>query len=523
MSSGAAGPLPELSAATRRRDLERATAGGLDLLVIGGGINGVCVARDAAMRGLSVLVVDQAQFAGGTSSRSSKLIHGGLRYLEHLELGLVFESLSERGRLLSLAPNLVRPLEFLMPVYEGDSHGLWTVDAGLWVYDLMSLFRKVKRHNRLDAREVLERMPGLRAEGLKGGVVYDDATTDDACLTLAILRSAVGHGALAVSNARVTALSLGDARVASATLEDRLTGQLHTVRAKAFVNTAGPWVDAVRRLAVPGAAPLLRPTKGTHAVFEAGRVPITRAITMRGKRDGRVVFLLPWLTYTLLGTTDTDYDGDPAEVSATPDDLAYLLETANHAFPALALTERDVLGTFSGLRPLVADETSTVPSDLSRRYSLTQDAPGLFTLTGGKLTTARRMAEDTLDEVLKGGALTAPRSCTTAEEPLLEDVPFGSLADSLAAVAGLDATSARFLAMCYGSDARHVVALAAEHPELAERIVPEHPHLLVQVLFGARHELLATPREFLEHYGKGGLARHPAAGARVAGVYDRFL
>ncbi|MBI4862534.1 MAG: FAD-dependent oxidoreductase [Candidatus Riflebacteria bacterium] len=520
--TAAQGPDPEappaLSSATRQAHLERAVADGVDVLIIGGGINGVCVARDAAMRGLSVLVVEQAQFASGTSSRSSKLIHGGLRYLEHLELGLVFESLTERDRLLSLAPNLVRPVGFLIPVYEGDKHSLWEVDAGLWIYDLMSLFRMVKRHNRMNADAVTAQMPGLRAQGLKGGVIYDDATTDDACLTMAILRSAVTHGALAVNRARVVALGEERSRIATARIEDTLTGEIHMIRARAVVNTAGPWVDAVRRLARPDAQPLLRPTKGAHAVFSGERVPLSRAVVMVGRGDGRAIFMLPWLGYTLLGTTDTDFTGDPSEATATHEDLVYLLETANYFFPDLSLTPADVIGRFAGLRPLVADESSDVPSDISRRYSLTQDAPGLFTLTGGKLTTARRMAEDTLDLVLKSARIKAPRRCWTARESLLASVPFDALVDELKAAAPISPESARFLAMCYGSDARHVVRLMVENPPLAERIVPGHPHLRAQVVFGLRHELLATPGDFLDHYGKGGLGVTPGAAECVARV-----
>ena len=505
--------MPDLSPAARAKYLDAAAASPLDMLVIGGGINGACVARDAAMRGLKVALVEQGYFACGTSSKSSKLIHGGLRYLEHMEFGLVFESLQERGTLLSLAPNLVRPLEFVFPVYSGDKVGLLKLDAGLWAYDMMSMFRKVKRHHKLTPKKVAAAVPGLLQEGLKGAVAYDDAGTDDASLTTTILRSAVAKGALVATRARVTGLTETDGRITGAHVQDLAAGRALELRARSVVNVAGPWIDAVRRMAAPGARVMLRPTKGCHLAFLSSRWTVDRAVVLAAKRDSRIVFVIPWLGYTLLGTTDTDHTGDPADLSVTKDDVAYLLEIANHYFPALKLVPADVTGAFAGLRPLLDDPGASKPSDVSRRYTLVEEPKGLFTLTGGKLTTARRMASDTIDAVLKSSGLKA-RKCRTEKEPLLEDVPLAKLEAELASVPGLARDSVQYLSHCYGSDARAVLAPAKERPELAQRLAEGHPMIRAQVPFAYRHEMIDTADAFLDHYGKGGLTC--ATGAREA-------
>lgn len=505
--------LPDLSPAARARNLDLAAGNALDMLVIGGGINGACVARDAAMRGLKVALVEQGYFASGTSSKSSKLIHGGLRYLEHLEFGLVFESLQERGTLLALAPNLVRPLEFVFPVYAGDKVGMWKLDAGLWAYDVMSMFRKVKRHHKMTPKKVAAAVPGLLLDGLKGAVAYDDAGTDDASLTSTILRSAAHHGALLATRARVTGLIEKDGRVAGAHVLDVASGRTLEMKARSVVNVAGPWIDAVRKMAKPDARVMLRPTKGAHLAFLQSRWSVDRAVVLSGKKDKRIVFVIPWLGYTLLGTTDTDHTGDPGDVSVTKDDVAYLLEIANHYFPGVNLTPGDVTGAMAGLRPLLNDPGASKPSDVSRRYTLIEEPKGLFTLTGGKLTTARRMAADTIDLVVKKSGLKA-KKCRTDKEPLLEDIPLAKLEAELARTPGLAPESVAYLSHCYGSDARAVLALAKDKPELAQRIADGHPQVKAQVPFAFQHEMIDTADAFLDHYGKGGLTC--AAGAREA-------
>ena len=298
----------------RPASLKETASRAVDLLVIGGGIVGAGVARDAAMRGLRTVLVEQNDLAFGTSSRSSRLIHGGLRYLEHGELRLVFESLRERAVLRRIAPHLVWPLPFVFPVHDGDRLRRWQLAAGMWMYDLLSLFRNVSPHKMLGKRALLTREPGLRATGLRGGARYFDAQCDDARLVVATARSAHEHGATILTYTTVTGLTLDGGRVTGATVRDVRTGKEATFRASIVVNATGPWVDQIRRLEDPRAPRLLRLTKGTHAVVPRERMGNHEAITFTSPLDGRVMFVLPWGAWSYIGTTDTDTAESPDEV-----------------------------------------------------------------------------------------------------------------------------------------------------------------------------------------------------------------
>ena len=292
---------------TRRADLDAVAAQPVDLLVIGAGITGAGVARDAAMRGIRTCLVDSADFGHGTSSRSSRLIHGGLRYLEHGWLRLVFEASRERRILLTIAPHLVRPMPFVFPVHAGNRVGRARLAAGLWLYDLLSLFRNVRSHRMLSRRTVQRIEPRLRNRDLVGGAVYYDGWCDDARLVLANVRSAHRHGAMTVSYAPVTALEKAGGRVRGAVVHDAIEGRRITVHAHVTVNATGPWTDALRQLDDATAAPILRPTKGVHVSVPRQRVGNTGALTLTSPLDGRVMFVLPWGDVTVIGTTDTDY------------------------------------------------------------------------------------------------------------------------------------------------------------------------------------------------------------------------
>src|SRR2546429_1630971 len=290
----------------------------VDLLVVGGGITGAGIARDAGLRGIRTALVDKGECGSGPSSHSSRLIHGGLRYLEQRAFRLVFEASRERHVLLTIAPPLVRPLAFLFPVYRGARVPAWRLRAGLWLYDLLAAFRNVRPHRWLGRKAVLRLEAGLRERDLQGAGLYYDAQADDARLVIATMRSAAQAGALAANYAEVMALLKPDGRVGGATVRDHLTGITSTVRALVVVNATGPWVDRVRRLDDPGAELLLRPTKGVHVVVPRKRVGHTRAITLTSPIDGRVMFVLPWGDLSYIGTTDTDEDAYPAEMRATP-------------------------------------------------------------------------------------------------------------------------------------------------------------------------------------------------------------
>jgi glycerol-3-phosphate dehydrogenase len=411
-----------------------------DILIIGGGITGAGIARDAASRGLSVALIDKGDFGSGTSSRSSRLIHGGVRYLEHGHLHLVFEASAERRRLLRLAPHLVRPLAFTWPVYRGQRLPLWKLRAGLTLYDLLSLFRNVARHERLDATRALEQEPALNSKQLAGAVRYYDAATDDARLTLANVLDAQALGASAVNHVVLTGAARADAAHV-ARVEDALTGSRLDIRARSLVNATGPWSDAVADLAGLGDGPTgvgrapargrVQGSKGSHIAVERARIGNRDAITLLHPRDGRVMFTLPAGTHTIIGTTDTFTDVSPDEVRASESDVGYLLDAANAFFPDALLRREDVVSAWAGIRPLIRTSGSSVAA--SREHAIATSTSGLVTITGGKLTTYRVMARDVVDAIEQQLGMRRRRTLT-GQRPLPDaSIPL----DGAAIVAGL--------------------------------------------------------------------------------------
>ena len=367
-----------------------------DLLVIGGGITGVGVAREAARRGIRTALVEMQDFAWGTSSRSTKLIHGGLRYLRNFEFGLVRESVVERQRLLRMAPHLVHPLPFVFPVYTGDPDPLWMLKIGLMMYDWFSGKGTQIPHRMARGKAVMQWEPLLKQEGLVGAGIYQDCATDDARLTIEVLQSAVQWGAVAANYAVVTALRHDrSGKLEAVEVEDTLTRQRFAIRANRVLSACGPWADTVRRMDDPSAPSLLRLTKGVHITVPRDRLPLTNAVTMRGT-DGRIMFAIPSGAFTYLGTTDTDYAGRPEDVRADRDDVEYILAAAQKNFPGQKLDFADVVSAWAGLRPLVRSQAAN-PSAVSRGYELFPSASGLVTIAGGKLTAFRAMASHIVD------------------------------------------------------------------------------------------------------------------------------
>jgi glycerol-3-phosphate dehydrogenase len=391
-----------------------------DLLIVGGGITGAGIARDAALRGLRVLLVEKDDFGAGTSSRSSRLIHGGLRYLEHGQLKLVFEASAERRRLLRLAPHLVRPLRFTWPVYAGARVPFWKVVAGVTLYDALAMFRNVHRHRRLSARRVLRKEPGLAPDGLRGGVLYYDAATDDARLTLANVLDAERAGASVLNHVAVTGFAVERGLVVGAQLTDAITGDTTEVRARATVNATGPWSDEVRRLEGAADRARVRGSKGTHILVPRARVGNHAALTLLSPVDGRVMFALPSGDFTVFGTTDTFTSASSDQVRASEDDVAYLLRAANTFFPSARLERGDVVSAWAGIRPLVASSANS-PNAASREHAIAVTPAGVVTITGGKLTTFRIMAEQVVNVVCHRTG-TGGHS-TTAHVPLFDDGP----------------------------------------------------------------------------------------------------
>ncbi|HVD06489.1 MAG TPA: glycerol-3-phosphate dehydrogenase [Gemmatimonadaceae bacterium] len=491
------------SAALTQRAQSLANLGSrrFDVLVVGGGITGVGVARDAALRGMNVALVERDDFASGTSSRSSRLVHGGLRYLEHGHLHLVFESSLERRRLLELAPHLVRPLEFIWPVYEGARVPRWKLGAGLFLYDLLALFRNVAPHRRLDPDEVLAREPRLRAEDLTGGASYFDAATDDARLTLATALGAHEAGATVANHAGVRRLLVTRGRTGGAIVADSIGGSEVSVRARIVVNAAGPWSDEIRRLDEPTARATLRGTKGVHVTVPRDRIGNHNALTLLSPVDGRVMFLLPGDTHAVIGTTDTETDASPDDVRASRDDVDYLLRTANHFFPAASLTAEDVVCAWAGIRPLVAGRFGTDAAAASREHEITVSERGVVSVSGGKLTTYRAMSAEVVDVVERElGRVATPSETARVPLPGGDFDSFEQEVERALRTLGGSVTSgmtgvaehAEQLVRAYGSRWKAVWAPVRDDPSLAEPLVAGLPYMRAEVAYAVSDEMAVT-------------------------------
>lgn len=482
----------------RGTQLDRLRREAFDLVVIGGGITGTAAARDAALRGLRTALLEARDFAQGTSSRSSRLVHGGLRYLEQLAFDLVFEASQERRRLLRIAPHLVRPLEFLFPLYREGGVGKLKLDAGMWLYDALSLFRNIERHRMLDEDEVLAREPELRAEGLLGGARYFDAQVDDARLVVTTALAAAEAGAAVANGVEAVRIVTGDWPGHGVVARDLERDEELRIDALAILNATGPWTDETRRRAGLPHSDMVRPSRGTHIHLPRERLPHRRALIFESPLDARIMFVLPWNDLTLVGTTDEFDAGDPAEVAPTAADVRYLLESANGLFPRAGVGPSDVVGAWAGLRPLVALEEGEVRAgEVSRDFVVREEPPGLFTVAGGKLTSHRAMAEEAVDEVaafLEKAGVRAARESDTARIPLpggeFEDR--GELREAVrarAAALGVPRAAADRLARAYGTRAEGVLGLVEARPELGRLLVPGRPYVGAEAVHAARSEM----------------------------------
>ncbi len=485
-----------------RASLDRLAAKPADLLVIGGGITGAGIARDAAMRGLRTVLVERNDLGSGTSSHSSRLIHGGLRYLEQKDLRLVFEASRERRTLLAIAPHLVHPLPFLFPVHRGDRVPLWKLFAGLWIYDLLAVFRNVRRHRILGKRGVLRLEPMLRERGLIGGGRYYDAQCDDARLVVANARSAMAFGAHVANYVAVTALENSGGAVRGAHLSDQLTGEEGLVRAAVVVNATGPWSDQLRRMEDSRAKPLLRTTKGAHVLVSRKRLGNHHAVTMTSPLDGRVMFVLPWGEFSYIGTTDTDSAASPDQVSVSTEDVLYLLRSANAYFPNAHLVEEDVLATWAGLRPLLSEGGGTGASAVPREHRIVRGPGGMLSIVGGKLTTYRVMAAETVDRVVeqlrKLDGRGRPDRAPTDREPL----PGGEAKDldqfrHTGLDLGLAPAVVEHLLRHYGTETAAIYNLGRKDRTMLTPLHPEHPAIEAEVVHVTRRELAQRVEDVL--------------------------
>jgi glycerol-3-phosphate dehydrogenase len=470
-----------------------------DLLVIGGGITGAGIARDAALRGLTTALVERDDFASGTSSRSSRLVHGGVRYLEHGYLHLVFEASRERRTLLAIAPHLVHPLAFTWPVYAGARVPRWKLGAGLLLYDALALFRNVGTHRQLSVADVLANEPALRSDGLQGGAQYWDAATDDARLTLANALAASEAGAVVINHAAVCEMLHEGARATGAIVRDAFGAGTTTVRAAVIVNAAGPWSTTIRRLDQPNAPEAVHGTKGVHLAVPASRVGNRGAVTLLSVIDGRVMFVLPFGHLTIVGTTDTVTTVGPDEIRASRSDIAYLLESVNACFPSAALTEADVISAWAGIRPLSASvrEAGTDPASLSREHSIETSPAGVVTISGGKLTTYRSMAAEVVDTVER--ALGRSPTATVTQSLLLPGGALGANEGTINAAAARVGSRdvATRLVRAYGDRWPSVWAFAERDAALAQPLVAGLPYIGAEVLYGAQREMACTVADVL--------------------------
>lgn len=489
-----------------KRNLDTLTGQQFDLVVIGGGIQGAATARDAAMGGLKVALVEARDFASGTSSRSTKLIHGGLRYLEHYDFKLVREARQERRLLTSLAPHLARPVPFLLPIYRGDPFSPLKIRLGLSLYDALGNLGPSDRHRMLSARQALDLMPALRSEGLRAAAIYHDSGTDDARLTIENVIDAADHGAVVANYASVRSLAASKGQVTAAEVEDGITGCSFEVSGRFFVNATGPWVDPVRALA-PGfdGSRTVRLTKGVHIVVPpiTGNLALLAAIP----NEDRVFLMWPWHQGVMLGTTDTDFEGDPATVAPGDADIQYLLKAANRIF-ARQLTMADASCPWAGLRALVVGLASESPSAVTREYRFHEDpwTRNFISVCGGKLTTARALGEKLAHLVAErlGRTLNGVSSRTTPL-PGGGTGEFESFVRS-ASDAGqhefqLAPSVAERIARTYGSRWRSVLEPIRLRLELAQPLNPQtqgEPALIAaEAAFAIEQEMAVKPEDFL--------------------------
>lgn len=462
-----------------------------DLLIVGGGIVGAGIARDAAMRGLSVALIDQGDFASGTSSKTSKLIHGGLRYLEHGHLSLVMESLRERKALRAIAPTLVHPISLLLPVFQGDARSAWNIRMGLWLYALLAWGDQLRAHRMVSARKAAELEPRLQRQGLRAAGLYADCQMDDARLCLANILQAIDYGAVCCNYVRLRSFVTVDHRVCGGIGEDRLSGRSYEIHAKVVVNATGPWADQVRRLSDADAAKRLAPTKGIHLILPR---LIQHGLFVQARSDGRMVFLLPWGDSTLVGTTESPV-GDPLEpLRASREEVGYLLDEVNQVLAGVHLREQDVVATFAGARPLLAFSGSARAA--SREHRIELDRWGLVSVMGGKYTTYRRMAQQTVECVLRRHRWASPR-CQTDRISVLEAADLRSQEFWQYQARRLDADLLGRLVARYGRSTVQVLRLIERDPSLTQPVCPHFVYVGAEVVHAIRHELACSMTDVL--------------------------
>jgi glycerol-3-phosphate dehydrogenase len=492
------------SARERSHDVQALSEQEWDLLVIGGGITGAGIALDAQTRGIKTALIEMQDFAAGTSSRSTKLVHGGLRYLKQLEFGLVAEVGRERAIVYENAPHVTTPEWMLLPIVRGGTYGKWAASFGVYLYDRLAGVKKSERRKMLNAEETLAKEPLLRKEGLKGSCIYVEYRTDDARLTLEVLKEAVARGALAVNYVKATDFLYRNGKLVGVKARDMLHRREVVITAKKIVNAAGPWVDFLREKDGSKQGKTLHWTKGVHIVVDQSRFPLRHAVYF-DTPDGRMVFAIPRDGKTYIGTTDTDYHEDLEHPRITVEDRDYLLRAVNGMFSSVGLAPEDIESAWAGIRPLIHEE-GKAPSEISRKDELFRSESGLITIAGGKLTGYRKMAQKVVDLVASELAAETNRHfgpCRTADLPL-SGGKFGGSANYPAFVEeqtrvgmelGLTREEAEKLVRRYGTNVGLVYDIVEQRrKEAASFGLP--PDVFASLVYGVEHEMTATPSDF---------------------------
>ncbi len=496
-----------LNALTRKHQLDHMSKFEYDLLIIGGGITGAGIALDASMRGLNVALVEMQDFSQGTSSRSTKLIHGGLRYLKQMQVNVVRETGRERAIVYENGPHVTTPEWMLLPFHKGGTFGEFTTSLGLKVYDSLAQVDKNERRNMLTKKEVIERVPNIKTDGLRGGGHYVEYKTDDARLTVEVMKKAASYGADAVNYVKAEGFLYDNGTVSGITARDVLRDETYEIKSKAVVNATGPWVDEVRandQLGKQTKKHLVH-TKGVHIVFKQKDFPLTQAVYFDTKEDGRMIFAIPRAGKTYVGTTDTFYGENKTNPTADTEDKEYLINAINFMFPALNADVSMIESSWAGIRPLIQSGSKNA-SDISRKDEIWHSTSGLITIAGGKLTGYRHMAEEITDEVadyLKKHHKMHVKKVSTKNEPVSGgnvggSVGYQNYVDNISRKApsyGLTLDEGHMLAMKYGSNVEAVYQYAGITNDNNEKYGLPKP-LYAEVIYGILHEMVIKPTDF---------------------------
>jgi glycerol-3-phosphate dehydrogenase len=491
----------------RQCNLDKMGREDFDVLAIGGGITGAGIARDAVLRGFRTALIEKDDFGSGTSSKSSKLVHGGFRYLKQLQFGLVHEALTERKILRRLAPHLVYPMRCLLPLYQDSATPAWVIQIGMWLYDILALDRNIRRHRMISAQEIQKIEPAYRQEGLRKAAEYYDCWGDDFRLVMATLKSAAQYGAVSANHVRAVDGVVENRKIIGVLAKDQLSGKDIRIKTRVVANATGPWSDQVRDTLFGQGDRRLRLTKGVHIIVPLAVLPVHSALMQFAIRDGRPIFAIPWKDIVILGTTDTDYHGDPDRIGVDRTDVDYLLESFNHYFPGARLTCDHVLTAFAGLRPLVFEPDKSA-SQVTREYQVFEGPENFFTMIGGKLTTYRRMAEKLVDRL--AGRLAAAFD-RVAENPRsgTDRVPLwgGEIQNykefqetwisRLAKTPPFDRDMVVHLIERYGAHISDVLRVIEETPDGGGRIHPQLPYVWGELCYAIDHEMAVGLDDFL--------------------------